>query len=142
MFSKSPGRRFTEFLCRREANDPLPSNSRRDREARQETDPMTSSAARMPIVNCYLSQAMLDRLAPLADKAGRELGRTVECAAVIRTAMTAWLHQTKAPKCPTAKPWFGRCGRVTTPLESASCGYCRFCSNRLSTIKWAIPLHR
>ena len=65
---------------------------------------MTSSAARMPIVKCYLSQAMLDRLAPLADKAGRELGRTVERAAVIRTAMTAWLHQTKAPKCPTAKP--------------------------------------
>jgi hypothetical protein len=57
---------------------------------------MTSNAARMPIVKCYLSQAMLARLASLADKAGRELGRTVERAAVIRTAMTAWLHHTKA----------------------------------------------
>jgi hypothetical protein len=57
---------------------------------------MTSSAARMPSVKCYLSQAMLDRLAPLTDKAGRELGRTVERAAVIRTAMTAWLHRTNA----------------------------------------------
>ena len=45
-------------------------------------------------------------------------------------------------KCPTAKPCIGRCGRVTTPFESTSFGYCRFCSNSLSNVKWAIPLHR
>jgi hypothetical protein len=73
---------------------------------------MTSSAARMAIVKCYLSQAMLDRLAPLADKAGRELGRTVDRAAVIRTALTAWLHQTKALPLPDVGQTIRRAMRV------------------------------
>lgn len=55
-----------------------------------------SSAARLPIAKCYVSQATLDRLAALAEKVGRELGYKVKRAAVIRAAVTAWLHHTVA----------------------------------------------
>ncbi len=50
-------------------------------------------------------------------------------------------HRVNHAKCPTAKPCIGRCGRVTTPFESTSFGYCRFCSNSLSNVKWAVPIH-
>ena len=57
---------------------------------------MRSSAAGLPIVKVYVSGAMIDRLGQLPVQVERELGRKVECAGVIREAVTAWLYHTAA----------------------------------------------
>lgn len=86
---------------------------------------MSSSAARLPVVKCHIPQAMLDRLVPLAEKAGSALGRTVERAAVIRAAITAWLHHTKNLPIPE----LGRAIRVATRVTRGS-------NCRRVTVRW------
>ena len=57
---------------------------------------MRTSAAGLPLVQVYVSGAMIDRLGQASVKGARELGRKGERATVTRQAVTAWFCHTAA----------------------------------------------